>query len=114
MPNFRTKITPSDFPFALRHEQPILALGSCFAENIGERLRRLQFPIQLNPFGILYHPMSILDNLKRLQNDVPFSEKDLWEHQGLWHSFAHHSVFSKMDKMRLQYTLNYYYCNLRS
>lgn len=38
-------------------------LGSCFADNIGERLTDAGFDCMVNPFGALYNPQSIYDAL---------------------------------------------------
>jgi len=73
-------------------------LGSCFAENIGQRLENLKFKIDRNPFGILYHPISIFNGLERLLDNENFTENELFAHHGLWHSFAHHGGFSKIEK----------------
>jgi hypothetical protein len=40
--------TPIDFPkatFNIDHPQSILALGSCFSQNIGERMAAAKFPV---------------------------------------------------------------------
>ncbi len=98
MNQFRTTLSASDFPFKISHQNQLLGLGSCFAEHIGARLERLKFPIVRNPFGILYNPMSMLKGLQLLQKQYQFSENDLFQHNGLWHSFQHHSQFSALDK----------------
>ncbi len=98
MKNFRTLVPTPNFPFQLHHQTPIVSIGSCFAEHIGARLERLKFPICRNPFGILYNPMSIGKGLQLLLEDYSFSEKDLVQHNGIWHSFQHHSQFSGLDK----------------
>jgi hypothetical protein len=58
----------------------------------------LKFPSLLNPFGILYSPISILEGFKWLNSADYFSENDLFQHQGLWHSFQHHGQFSHPNK----------------
>ncbi|MEN8857195.1 MAG: GSCFA domain-containing protein, partial [Flavobacteriaceae bacterium] len=37
----------------------ILLLGSCFSENIGNKLNYFKFQQLQNPFGILFHPKAI-------------------------------------------------------
>ena len=44
-----------------------------------------------NPTGVLYNPLSIVQSLN---GDLPI---ELVEHDGLYHSMAHHSSFSGMD-----------------
>ncbi|MDR1645903.1 MAG: GSCFA domain-containing protein [Tannerellaceae bacterium] len=78
----------------LSHRDTILLLGSCFAEEIGQKLSENKFAVDVNPFGILYNPASIARSVRRLLAPEAFGAADLFEHNGLYHSFAHHSCFS--------------------
>ena len=98
MTRFRTELPPIDLPFSVTYEDHLLCQGSCFAEHIGRRLDRNKFRSLLNPFGILYNPVSIADALERLVNGTPYTPDDLFESGGLWHSFSHHSRFSGTDR----------------
>jgi len=69
-------------------------MGSCFSENIGQKLIDQKFNVDMNPFGILYNPESIANSLKILLEKSVFTEADLFQDQGVWNSFAHHSRFS--------------------
>ncbi len=71
-----------------------MAFGSCFVENIGEKLSVLKYSVDVNPFGIQYNPSSIGQGLERLLSGNHFKETELFEYQGIWHSFYHHSDFS--------------------
>lgn len=82
----------------MSHNDRLLCIGSCFAEQMGGRLQRLKFPVLVNPFGIVFNPISVADTLERLHSGEPFSEGDLLEGHGLWHSFEHHGSFSHPDK----------------
>ncbi len=95
---FRTELKPPLPSFVIQYTDPIFCLGSCFAEHIGLRLEDRKFATQLNPFGILYNPVSIAQALERLRSGEPFTASKLFEHQGLWHSFAHHGRFSHPDR----------------
>ena len=78
-------------------------LGSCFAENMGVRMMHYKFNVDLNPFGILYNPLSIAHSMYMLLKNKIFTENDLFRQGRLWHSFSHHSRFSHTD---LQTCLN--------
>lgn len=106
MNQFRTVFPPFKADFEINYQNPILSVGSCFAENIGSRLSNLKFKTLLNPFGILYNPISIFETIKRLQSNQPFDELELIENQGLWHSFAHHGEFSNPDKSAVLNKIN--------
>ena len=73
-------------------------VGSCFAENIGRKMIDNKFQVDLNPFGILYNPESIALSIKRLMESNPVSDEELFFHEGLYHSFSHHSSFSDTSK----------------
>ena len=98
MSQFRTPVPmPLHFP-AIDYNSKILAIGSCFAEAIGEKLKQAKLDIALNPSGILYNPFVIGELLKRLQDRLLYQEKELFFYNGLWHSFMHHSRFSGPEK----------------
>ena len=73
-------------------------LGSCFAENIGSKFVEHKFQVDLNPFGVIYNPESIALSIKRLMENNPVDENEIFLHEGLYHSFSHHSSFSDTSK----------------
>ena len=91
--NFRTILSiPSQTN--LSYKEKCMLLGSCFSENIGEKLEKFHLPQLTNPFGILYNPISIAQSIERLMENKPFNENELFEHDGLVQSWAHHGSFS--------------------
>ena len=74
----------------------ILLLGSCFADNIGEKFEEHYFQTTINPFGTLYNPASIAKAV--LDMGYGSSGMGLVEHNGLWHSMMHHGSYSGVDK----------------
>jgi len=95
--DFRTTVPVQTSDFHLTHADQVMILGSCFAENIGLQLKESGFRVALNPFGVLYNPASVGMALQRLWQDQPFRLEELVEHEGLFHSFSHHSSFSGPD-----------------
>ena len=85
-------IEPS--PLRLSHEKPVLLVGSCFTDHIGQRLRDYGFTVLTNPFGILYNPLSIAECLRRCYGGEEVGREHLVQHNGLWHSWLHHGSFS--------------------
>ena len=71
------------------HEDKILLVGSCFADSIGQMMEQRGLQVTCNPFGTLYNPVSIVQAMQ--MTDIP----PLVEHDGLWHSMAHHGSFSR-------------------
>ena len=86
-------------PMDLRivHGSGVVALGSCFADEIGQRMLRDGFRVELNPFGTLYNPASVAAALDRLVDDREVVDADLVSHEGLWHSWCHHGSFSRQS-----------------
>ena len=60
----------------------IAFIGSCFAQHIGTRMRQSGLPALVNPFGVLYNPLSILQVLtQNPTNDALYFEDE--DHR--WH-----------------------------
>ena len=87
-----------DYPFTISYQDKILFIGSCFSEEIGNKMTVLKFDVLQNPNGILYDPLSIADALFSYIENKPFDEKNIFELNGLWHSWKHHSIFSGINK----------------
>ena len=90
----------------LDYDDKLLILGSCFADNIGKRMRRAKLPCVVNPFGTLYNPVSIAACLNRLKSGKLFTSDELIEYGGLWHSPLHHGKFSNSDKQEVLNAIN--------
>jgi hypothetical protein len=82
----------------ISHQDAILLLGSCFTENIGEKLIHSKFKVNINPFGIIYNPISIANSLIRILNKEPYNEEDLSVYNGKYFSFDHHGFFSSFNQ----------------
>lgn len=82
----------------LNFKDKIFFIGSCFAENIGNYLKTNSFDVEINPFGIVYHPIAIFNEIQQLIDNRIYTEKDLVFNQNLWHSWEHHGRFSHLDK----------------
>ncbi len=75
-----------------------MLLGSCFTEHIGDKLEYFKFRNLQNPFGILFNPVSIAKLVKRALEGNLFSEKDVFQKDGIWHSFEVHSLVFNTEK----------------
>ncbi|RYY66838.1 MAG: GSCFA domain-containing protein [Chitinophagaceae bacterium] len=75
----------------------ILSIGSCFTEHIGSALQDLKFRVLQNPNGILFDPVSVCRSLTSYVDPQPYGPGDLFEREGVWHSWNHHSCFSGTD-----------------
>jgi hypothetical protein len=97
---FRTEIFPENQRTQIGYADRILLMGSCFVENVGQKMLDGKFNINLNPFGVIFNPSSIAASLRLLIDNKEIGEKDLFYHNERWHSFHHHSRFSNPDKIK--------------
>ena len=88
---FRTEIEVAPLAEGLEYGAKVFALGSCFAENISERLKRAKFSVESNPFGVLFNPFSIANALERLDDTRTFAVCDITAGRENFFSFDAHS-----------------------
>jgi hypothetical protein len=74
-----------------------MMLGFMFFGKYWKKLKEAFFQVDVNPFGVLYNPLSIAMSLERLIENKGFSRSDIFEYQSLWHSFFHSSSFSDVS-----------------
>jgi hypothetical protein len=102
---FRTPIS-INAGFRLGYADRILMLGSCFTENIGQKLADAKMNVVINPTGILFNPISISEAISTAMENRPIGEKDIFEHNGLWSSLMFHGRFSSADKQEALQLMN--------
>ncbi len=90
--------------------EKVLLVGSCFADEIGEKMVRGGFEAMVNPFGTLYNPASIAASLLRSISEKEYTADSVEliqsESDGMWHSWMHHSSFSSLDVATLVERIN--------
>lgn len=96
--NFRTEIPIQKSDFQIDYHSKLLLLGSCFAENIGEKFQYYKFQNTVNPFGIIFNPVSLEKLIKRVVEKNYFTENDIFYHNDLWHCYEVHSELSNPNK----------------
>lgn len=93
-------MTPLNIPAPDRqiaYGEPILLVGSCFTEHIGNALADAKLPVLQNPHGILFDPESVSKSLVSYVENRQYSRDDLFQLNEVWNSWDHHSRFSRMD-----------------
>ena len=101
-----TKIPIQKSQNPITYESKVLALGSCFAENMSEKFEYFKFQNTTNPFGIIFNPVSIEKLVNRIVNEIEFTEKDIFFHNELWHCYEVHSQLSNPNKEEFLSILN--------
>ncbi len=66
---FRTMVDVPELDFKVQPCEPILLVGSCFADSIGQCLREEAFPVTVNPYGVMYNPVSVLHTVEKCSFD---------------------------------------------
>ncbi|MFN5931876.1 MAG: GSCFA domain-containing protein, partial [Sphingobacteriales bacterium] len=84
----------------------ILLIGSCFSDNLGEKLRHFKFDVRINPNGTLFNPVSISKALSSYIACKSYNPDDLFFHDDLWKSWDHHSQFSHREQNEILRTIN--------
>lgn len=88
------------------YNSKLLLMGSCFSENIGDKLNYFKFQSLQNPFGILFHPIAIEKLITNSINLKKYANNDITFQNERWHSFDTHSGLSSSDKKQLLENLN--------
>lgn len=87
----RTELSPPIISPTLEANESVLVLGSCFAENIGKRLKRGGVEASVNPLGIQYNPLSISRILAYISGMIDFDEGEVFERLGLYRHWDVHT-----------------------
>jgi len=103
---FRTKIPIPQSDFKIDYNSKIVSLGSCFAENMAEKLDYFKFANTCNPFGIIFNPVSIEKMMYRIVNQIYYTEEDIFFHNERWHCYEVHSDCSNSNKEEFLENLN--------
>ncbi|NHM04492.1 GSCFA domain-containing protein [Flavobacterium celericrescens] len=104
--NFTTKIPIQKSNLPIDYASKIVLLGSCFAENMGEKFEYFKFQTAINPFGIIFNLVSLCRIIERSVQKNYFTENDIFFHNELWHCFDVHSELSNSDKDAFLESLN--------
>ena len=66
---FRTIVDIPHAAFEIMPCEEVLLVGSCFANGIGQRFKDNGFPAIVNPYGMMYNPVSILHTVERFLSE---------------------------------------------
>jgi hypothetical protein len=94
---FRFEFDIKKLPWPITHYHKLFMIGSCFTENIGEKLRRYKFSTLENAHGILFNPVSVTEAISDCIQCNVYETSDLFYLNEGWHSWKHHSRFSGLS-----------------
>ena len=101
---FRTLVEVPKWANPMHKDQRFVLLGSCFAQNIGEKFQSYGLNAICNPFGVTYNPESIAIQLKQALSggsELPIFQANDQE----WHCWLSNIFFGDSDENRLRETL---------
>lgn len=105
--NLQTNIPLKPQPHhQIDYSSKLMLLGSCFSENIGGKFEYLKFQSEINPFGILFHPVALENLITRSINQDFYTEDELIYHNEIWSCFDAHSRLNSVLKDDLLSKLN--------
>lgn len=114
MIKLRTEIEPILSLSPIGCNDSILFLGSCFSNHIGQWLAESCLDTFCNPFGVLYNPASIGNNLLNVLSGREYDAVEEVKRgiirrdpsSGVYYSFDHHGCFSSETPETLCSDLN--------
>ena len=102
---FRKEIIIDKKQIDINHSDKILLLGSCFSHNIYNKLIESAFYAS-QPFGTLYNPITIANNLNRILNKSTYQDEDVVESNNIYYSWHHSGKTCSNSKDKLLENLN--------
>lgn len=103
MINFRTELKLPPASFSIKHDDLIMLIGSCFSNNMGSRLQNYKFNSICNPFGTVFHPISIAKLFQYALEKKLFVKESLQLSQGV---FVHCDFHSNLGSVDIQKALD--------
>ncbi len=101
------EISPQKFSDPLTHEASILLIGSCFSDEIGQRLVQNGFQATVNPGGTIFHPLALaflldwaLDEKAQLRS---IQREDIWlswDLSGSFYALSEQELQLKFKQLR--------------
>lgn len=104
--NLMLHLEPTPSSQNISYAEKVLLVGSCFADNMGNKLQQAKFQVLFNPTGIVFDPLSVAKHLEDFATNKQYSADELFQHNELWFSWYHHSDFSTIDNIQTQKRIN--------
>jgi len=104
--NFRTEIQAEKLLHPIEHKHPLMFIGSCFAQNMGNAFAQAGFKCCVNPYGVVFNPVSVATSLRHIMENKTYTVDDLVFSNHQWFSWFHHGSFAHADANELLTMLN--------
>ncbi len=97
MTTFRTDLKYNENHPPIKREHQLLFSGSCFAENLGEKLVQLKYDAVVNTHGVIFNPIPLLYLFIDVLKDKKRHKDDFFINDGLYRNFSGSSKLSNPD-----------------
>lgn len=94
---FRTEVEVGPFRRKIGYGSRILAVGSCFADNMAAAMQRAKFSVAANPTGVVFNPASIALALRMFSRPAAVTPDELRQSGGRFFDFRFHGSLSGSD-----------------
>lgn len=98
---FRTEVPVTKNGFKISYQSPMLSVGSCFADSLGDKLVANKFDLLKNPAGTLFNPLSIFEFLSLSMERSEIIEQAVLQQDDLYLNYKFHSSFRAGSKHAL-------------
>ena len=103
----QTEIKIQPLEQTITYGDGLLFLGSCFADEVGALCRGMGFDALVNPFGVLYNPISIANAVHRLANGRSFTHEEVIRTgEEYYCTFSHNTAFWQPTEEALLESVN--------
>jgi len=93
--NWQIQVPIPKYTFDLSHCDKVFSVGSCFAQHMADRLLHYKFSCTSNPYGTLFHPIPLLQNLTNaLKGSEIQQEFFLDREDAVFHYSCHSSIWA--------------------
>ncbi len=103
---FRTEFSPAAIVPNIDYTDSIVAIGSCFAETVSHKLFINGFKVYTNPFGVVFHPLPLANQLLRIISNNLFDQNELVQIEELFVHWQAHGHFKHSNPEILIQHLN--------
>ncbi len=104
--DFYTEVDAPLSNFKIDYTKNLMFVGSCFAQNISQKFVNLKFRTLVNPFGIIYNPLSIERMFENIVAGKHYTKNDIFCDHGMWNCWDAHSSLSSRNREECLANLN--------
>ncbi len=94
---YYTPVNIAPFLRKITYNDTLFFIGSCFSNEIAQKLSFFKFNVFSNPFGTLYNPVSIYQSLLRIVNKERVHTADFFLDGDIYKSFHFHSSMAGIN-----------------